>query len=161
MQGGLCLPPTRPPLRPPLTQASWECPCPGRNGEGGSRARQRVRLGVLRHALRVPDVVCEESKMTALRNFLHLYDARSRRALRIAVALAVGVSIADFVALSVLYPVFGSILGGGGQSMPVSIPLGPTALVVVAVVMLALRSVGAFWVRVPGGACGPRGQRWN
>jgi len=83
----------------------------------------------------------------SLRSFLLLYDPRSRQALRIAVSLAVAVSVADFVALSVLYPVFGTILGGDDQSMPVAIPLGPTALVVLAVVMLALRSVGAFWVR--------------
>lgn len=85
--------------------------------------------------------------VTSLRTFLRLYDDRSRRSLRVAITLAIAVSLADFLALSVLYPVFGSILGGSKQTTPVSLPLGTESLVVVAVVMLVLRSVGAFWVR--------------
>lgn len=84
--------------------------------------------------------------MTTLRVFLGLYDRRTLRSLRIATLLALAVSAADFIALSVLYPVFGSILGG--QASPtVALPFSPMTLVVVAVLMLAARSIGAFWIR--------------
>lgn len=84
--------------------------------------------------------------MNSLRDFLSLYDHETRGALRIALLLAVAVSAADFVALSLLYPVFGSILSGASQ-LPFALPFSTTTLVVVAIAMLVLRSLGAFWIR--------------
>ena len=88
----------------------------------------------------------------SLRIFLAVFDSKTRRALLIATVLSAVASIGDFAALALLYPVFGSILSGGAASGSntlggINLHLGTNALVVLAVLLLAGRSVAAFLVR--------------
>jgi ABC-type multidrug transport system fused ATPase/permease subunit len=89
--------------------------------------------------------------MTAIRQFLGLFETPTRHALAAAMVLSALVSLADFGALALLYPIFGELIGGASGStpsfLPGSIVASPMVLVSVAIALMAARSIGAFAIR--------------
>jgi ABC-type multidrug transport system fused ATPase/permease subunit len=82
---------------------------------------------------------------------MSLYDSGTRRALGLAVLLTAAISLFDFGALAVLYPVFGTLATGGSGTASFGpaflTSADPKTLLVIAMILMIGRSILGFGVR--------------
>ncbi|MGB0243514.1 MAG: ABC transporter ATP-binding protein [Candidatus Nanopelagicales bacterium] len=84
-----------------------------------------------------------------VKNFVGLYRQRSRRHLRLAVVMSVGLAVFDFASLLLLYPIFGNLTSSVSTTqLPLVPQMDVSTLILMAMGMMIGRSIFGFCVRL-------------
>lgn len=84
---------------------------------------------------------------TDLLRFLRLFPQEVRRSVVTATVISILLSLLDFASVLLLLPVFTTLTGGTSVQLPIRLPIGPTALVCVAIGLMIARSMMTFAFR--------------